>query len=311
MDLWQLHIFCKVIENKSFSRAAEIVHISQPTISSHIKELESHFGCQLIDRLPKEAIPTRAGRLLYTYARKLLSLREETEAAMAQHQGLLQGRLVVGGSTIPGTYLLPKVLGSFKSRYPRIMLSLIIEDTAAIIAGVLDGSLELGVVGAAAREKRLVQEELIEDEMRLVVSNRHPWAGSKRVSLNALLSEPFIIRERGSGTLKSIQEELVRVGRNANEFNVVAEMGSTEAIRQGIKNQIGVSILSILAVAEDLESGALKALKVEGLSLRRSFYLTRNRQRSLSPLAAAFIGFLKEYFQLRVRSLSSPARRPI
>ncbi len=153
MDLWQLHIFCRVIECKSFSRAAGIVHLSQPTISSHIKELESHFGCQLIDRLPKEAVPTQAGRLLYTYARKLLALRDETDAAMARHQGLLQGRLVIGGSTIPGTYLLPKILGDFKSRYPRIMLSLIIEDTAAI---TVRGS--RGVPGIGGRRGRGTRE---------------------------------------------------------------------------------------------------------------------------------------------------------
>ncbi len=119
-----------------------------------------------------------------------------------------------------------------------------------------------------------------------------------QVSLTALLDEPFIIREHGSGTLESIQDELSRAGRSTGEFNVVAEMGSTEAIRQGIKNQVGVSILSVLAVAEDLESGALRALKVEGLTLNRRFFLTRHRQRSLSPLAAAFNKCLKEHFQL-------------
>ena len=297
MDLWQLHIFRTVVECKSFSRAAGIVHISQPTISSHIKELETHFGCALIDRLPKEAVPTQAGRLLYTYARRLLSLREEAEAAMAQHQGLLRGSLVVGGSTIPGTYLLPRVLGAFKSRYPGVRLALSIKDTAAIVSGVLEGTLELGVVGAAAREKHILQEKLVEDEMRLIVSSRHPWAGKERISLEALSGEPFIVREPGSGTLKSLEEELKRLGRGTGDFNVVAEMGSTEAVREGIKNGVGVSILSTLAVAEDLETGALCALSVGGLSLRRAFFLTRHRQRSLSPLAAAFIDTLKESFK--------------
>jgi DNA-binding transcriptional LysR family regulator len=311
MDLWPLHIFCRVIECKSFSRAAGIVHLSQPSISSHIKELESHFGCQLIDRLPREAVPTQAGRLLYAYARRLLTLRDETEAAMSRHQGKFQGRLEVGGSTIPGTYLLPKILGGFKARYPRVTLALVIRDTAEVIAGVRDGALELGVVGAAAREKLILQEKLIEDEMRLVVSAEHPWAGRKRVSLSALVGEPFIIREQGSGTLRSIQDELVRVGRNADDFNVVAELGSTEAIRQGIRNRVGVSILSTLAVAEDLENGTLVALEVEGLDLKRGFFLIRHRQRSLSPLAAAFTGFLKEHFQPPLSPLSSPARRPV
>jgi len=139
MDLWQLHIFCRVVECKSFSKAAEAVHLSQPTVSSHIKDLEEHFKCLLIDRLSREAAPTAAGRLLYDYARRMLALRSETETALAQHQGKMHGPLVVGGSTIPGGYLLPRVIGKFKLRYPEIRPALIIADTQRIVAGVLRG----------------------------------------------------------------------------------------------------------------------------------------------------------------------------
>jgi DNA-binding transcriptional LysR family regulator len=293
MDLWQLHIFCRVVECKSFSKAAEAVHLSQPTVSSHIKDLEEHFKCLLIDRLSREAAPTAAGRLLYEYARKMLALRSETEAALAQHQGKMQGPLIVGGSTIPGGYLLPRVIGKFKLRYPEIRPALIIADTQRIVAGVLEGSIEVGVVGAQSREKNILQERLIEDQLRLIVPARHPWSASPKVVLDQLLKEPFIVRERGSGTLASIQESLRRRGLDIEELNIVAEMGSTEAVRQGIRDGIGVSILSTLALAEDLESGALKALSIDGLVLTRSLYITRHRQRSLSPLLAAFVAFLK------------------
>jgi DNA-binding transcriptional LysR family regulator len=293
MDLWQLHIFCRVVESKSFSKAAEAVHLSQPTVSSHIKDLEAHFKCPLIDRLSKEAVPTAAGRLLYGYARRMLALRAETEAALAQHLGKMQGPLVIGGSTIPGGYLLPRVIGKFKIRYPEIRPSLVIADTQRIIVGVVEGTIEVGVVGAESREKNILQERLIEDEMRLIVPAAHPWSGSKKIRLDQLLGEPFIVRERGSGTLASIQESLGRQGRSIDELNIVAEMGSTEAVRQGIRDGMGVSILSTLAVAEDLDSGALKALAVEGLVLTRGLYITRHRQRSLSLLPAAFVDFLK------------------
>jgi DNA-binding transcriptional LysR family regulator len=295
MDLWQLHIFCRVVECKSFSKAAEAVHLSQPTVSSHIKDLEEHFKCPLIDRLSKEAAPTAAGRLLYGYARRMLALREEAETALAQHQGRMQGPLIIGGSTIPGGYLLPRAIGKFKLRHPQIRPALIIADTQRIIAGIGDGTIEVGVVGAETRDKKILQERLIEDQMRLIVPARHPWSGSKTVRLEQLLREPFIAREQGSGTLAAIQERLRQKGCNVEELNIVAEMGSTEAVRQGIRDGIGVSILSTLAVAEDLESGALKALSVEGLDLTRSLYITRHRQRSLSPLAAAFVEFLKSH----------------
>jgi DNA-binding transcriptional LysR family regulator len=302
MDLWQLHIFCRVVEWRSFSKAAEAVHLSQPTVSSHIKDLEAHFGCRLIDRLSKEALPTDAGRLLYGYARRLLALRDEIETAMAHYQGKMRGRLVIGGSTIPGGYLLPGVVGQFKKLYPQVMLSLIIADTDRIIAGVLEGALEFGVVGAESREKNILQEVLISDEMRLIVPARHPWALRKKIALALLLTEPYIARERGSGTLRSLEESLRRRGHDVGELNIVAEMGSTEAIRQGIKEGIGVSILSTLAIAEDLASGSLKAVAVEGLDLTRRFYITRRRQRSLSPLGTAFIDFLKEHLPNRPQS---------
>ncbi|MGD9280651.1 MAG: selenium metabolism-associated LysR family transcriptional regulator [Desulfobacterales bacterium] len=294
MDLWQLNIFCKVIELKSFSRAGKAVHLSQPTISSHIKDLEDHFSCRLIDRLSKEAIPTKAGELLYGYAKRMLALRDETETVLAEYNGKIQGRLVIGGSTIPGTYLMPQLIADFKRTYPDVIISLVIGDTDHIIDGILKASLELGIVGAKAETRKIVQEKLIEDEMCLIVPAGHRWAGQKRVSLKRLVSEPFIVREHGSGTLKSLGQNLSRCGYSLEDLNVVAELGSTQAICQGIKTGAGVSVISKLAVAEDIQAGRLNALEIKGLDLKRNFYLTRHRHRSPSPLCRAFVNFLKE-----------------
>jgi DNA-binding transcriptional LysR family regulator len=294
MDLWQLNIFCKVIELKSFSRAGKAVHLSQPTISSHIKDLEDHFSCRLIDRLSKEAIPTKAGELLYGYAKRMLALRDETETVLAEYNGKIQGRLVIGGSTIPGTYLMPQLIADFKRTYPDVIISLVIGDTDHIIDGILKASLELGIVGAKAETRKIVQEKLIEDEMCLIVPAGHRWAGEKRVSLKRLVSEPFILREHGSGTLKSLGQNLSRCGYSIEDLNVVAELGSTQAICQGIKTGAGVSVISKLAVAEDIQAGRLNALEIKGLDLKRNFYLTRHRHRSPSPLCRAFVNFLKE-----------------
>ena len=294
MDLWQLNIFCKVIELKSFSKAAKAIHISQPTISSHIKDLEAHFDCRLIDRLSKEATPTKAGELLYGYAKRMLALRDETETALAEYNGKVRGRLVIGGSTIPGTYLMPQLIGDFKKEYPDVIVSLVIGDTDHIIESILNGSLELGIVGAKAETQKIIQKKFIEDEMRLIVPADHRWAGKKRVSLKQLVSEPFILRERGSGTLKSLQQSLIGLGNSIESLKVIAELGSTQAICQGIKSGAGVSIISTLAVAEDLQAGKFSALEVEGLDLKRNFYLTQHRYRSPSPLSAAFVKFLEE-----------------
>ena len=292
MDLWQLQIFCKVVELKSFSRAGRAVHLSQPTVSSHIKDLEDHFDCRLIDRLAKEAVATQAGRLLYRYAKRMLALRDEADSAMAEFMGQVKGSLNLGGSTIPGAFVLPAIIGAFTARFPEVNVNLTIADTRQIIEAILCGDLEMSVVGAVSNNKSILQTHLVEDEMCLVVATDHRWSGKTRVTTKQLLTEPFIVREPGSGTLKSIQASFSEAGLNFNALNVVARIGSTEAIRQGVKNRMGVSILSAIAVSDDVAAGKLKTLAIDGLNLKRAFYLTHHRHRSLSPLCQAFIEFI-------------------
>ncbi len=294
MDLWRLKIFRKVIEHKSFSKAADVIHLSQPTISSHIKSLEEHYGCRLIDRLEKKAVPTKAGELLYYHAGRLLAMHEETEAAMADFHGKISGKLVIGGSTIPAGYIFPEIIGKFIERYPEVKISLVAGDTKETINRILSSELELAIVGAKTNDKRIYQKKIIDDEMKLIVPAKHRWAEKNSINLKSLIQEPFIIRESGSGTLSSIQKSLSQKGLESSSFNVIAELGSTEAIIQGIKYGIGVSILSTIAVADDLKTGILKALTIRNLNLNREFYLTMHKDRSTSPLGKAFIDFIEK-----------------
>jgi len=292
MDLWRLHIFCRVVELRSFSGAAKAVYLSQPTVSSHIKDLEDHFECRLFDRLGREVIPTKAGNLLYDYATKIVALKQEAENALAEFQGKIKGRLTIGGSTIPAAYILPPLLGKFKEDYPGIVVTLIQGDTERIIEDTLAGNVELGIVGAKAQESQLVQKKIIDDEMFLIVPRKHRWTSKRYVPVDELFREPFIMREAGSGTRKSIQQVLEKAGQSLGALNVVAEMGSTEAVRQGIKAGMGVSILSECAVGEELAEGSLHKVRIRGLSFKRAFYLTTHKHRTQSPLCRTFIKFL-------------------
>ncbi len=296
MDLWQLKIFQKVVDLEGFSKAAEAVNLTQPTVSSHIKDLENHFDCRLVDRLGKKAIPTKAGRLLYSYSQRLIRLADETEAAMADFLGKVSGQLDIGGSTIPGGYILPKVIGDFSRKYPGARIAVQVADTRQIVDRILENTLDFGVVGAKMDGRRLMQKELIQDEMRLIVCADHKWADRKHIDIQRLIKEPFLIREKGSGTLKSLQNSLSRMGFDINALNIAAELGSTAAIIQGIKSRIGISILSPIAVADELNAGTVKALTIDGLDLKRSFYLTCHKDRTPSPLCRAFIEFLEERF---------------
>jgi DNA-binding transcriptional LysR family regulator len=294
MDLWRLHIFCKVVALRSFSKAAGAVYLSQPTVSSHIKDLEEHFACKLVDRLGREVVPTKAGELLYEQASKMIALKEDTERILAEFHGKMKGRLSIGGSTIPGGYILPPLLGRFKNAYPEVFVTLIEGDSDGIIRRVVEGHIELGIVGTPAQEHRLDQKKFMDEEMFLFVPSNHRWATRHAIAMDALATEPFVMREAGSGTRKSIEQRLDRAGRSLDSFHVVAEVGSTEAVRQAIKAGVGVSILSQCAVADEPAAGGLKKVKIKDLSFKRSFYLITHKHRTQSPLCCAFLDFIKQ-----------------
>ncbi len=294
MDLWQLHIFVSVVEKKSFSKASESINLSQPTVSTHIKELEEHFQCRLLDRLGKITEPTRAGLILYGYAKKMLALREETQSAMLDFLGHTKGQLIMGGSTIPAGYILPKLMGAFKQIYPDVSISLTAGDTSQIIRAVKQGTIELGVVGAKTQDPAIKQEKLVQDEMKLIVPADHEWAELEAVSCDKLFTRPFIARERGSGTWKSILSSMDEAGFDSTALVPNVTMGNSVSVIQGVLSGVGISILSTIAVAEELRTGRLSALSVEGLDLTRHFYLTLSKKRSRSPICQKFITFIKK-----------------
>ena len=293
MDLWRLKVFCMVVQEKSFSKAGSMIYLSQPTVSSHVKDLENHFECKLIDRLGRQVAPTKAGELLYRYGTRLLDLAEETERALAEFHGKMKGHLTIGGSTIPGGYILPPVLGLFKQTYPDITVTLTENDTAGIIEDTINGRIELGIVGAEPSEPQLLCEKLMTDEMFLIVPHGHALCKRQKTTVKQLPHIPFIMREPGSGTRKSIERVLEKKGVKLSDLNVVAEMGSTEAVRQAIKAGVGVSILSERAISDELNGGRLAKIRLSGTSFKRAFYMILHKHRTRSPLCHVFVDFLK------------------
>jgi DNA-binding transcriptional LysR family regulator len=293
MDLRRLEIFCKVVELQSFTKAADAVLLSQPTVSEHIRSLEEMLGEKLLDRLGRDIFPTAAGQILYRYAHRMLQLREQAVQAIASYRGDLKGQLIVGASTIPGTYLLPKMIGAFKSLHPSIQLTLKILSTGEIVQAVLRGDLEVGLVGSRPKDRRLKNEEIFSDELVLVVYPEHPWKNRDEVGVEELYGEHFIMRERDSGTRMVMTQILETHGFDLSRLFVVAEMATTEAIRQSIKARIGISILSLTAVEEDLQEGYLVAVPIRGIRFHRPFYLIQRQNRQLSPLCEAFVDHLR------------------
>ena len=294
MDIHRLEVFCKVLELQSFTKAAEAVRLTQPTVSEHIRALEESLGEKLVDRLGREVLPTQAGQILYGYAKDMIQLRNDAIQAIEKYKGKLAGHLLLGASTIPGTYILPSLIGSFKTTHPDIQITLKISSSAEVVQGILEGKLEMGMIGARWDDRRIVLEEAFSDELVLAVYPEHPFAKEKAVQLESLVGEPFILRERGSGTRMVMNQALEKSGFPPARLSAVAEMGSTEAIRQGVKARIGISILSARAVADDVQRGDLVVVPLGGVAFKRAFFLARRKSRQISPLCTAFLGHLKE-----------------
>jgi DNA-binding transcriptional LysR family regulator len=293
VDLRQLEIFVKVAELGSFSKAAEALFLTQPTVSEHIRSLEDELGVRLLDRLGRGAVVTKGGALLQGYAQRLLALSREARQAMESFQGRMSGDLLVGASTIPGEYILPGLIGRFKEKFPDIAITLLIGDSQTVTEWVAEGRAEVGVVGARSGHRSVEFRELLPDDIVLIVSATHPWHGRKQVTLDELRAEPLLLRERGSGTRAALESALAASAADLSAFRVVGEMGSTQAIKQAVKAGVGVSLVSRRAVEDESRSGAVWCLRVKDLKIARAFYLATHRERSRSPLAEAFRAFVE------------------
>lgn len=292
MELKKLEVFCRVVELKSFTRAADAVKLSQPTVSEHIRSLEEELNQKLVDRLGRQVEPTPVGCLLYTYAVKIIRLQNDALEAVEQYSGKLIGRLMIGAGSIPGTYILPGIIGEFRKRYPSVRASLMINSSHLIVQEVLDSRLELGVVGARWSERGLDYREIFSDDLAVVVNARHHLAGKKEVTLAEIAEEPFIQRESDSGTRKVVEQIFADHDLKTSALSEVAEIGSTAAVLQAVKEGLGISIVSAMAVEKDLGNGSVVALPVQGVKMERPFYLIRRKNRELSPAAAVFWGYL-------------------
>ena len=289
----ELEIFCRVVESESFSRAAEAVFLVQASVSERIASLEKKVGTRLLDRLGRKVIPTAAGELLYKHAVLLLQMKETAQQEMEKFLGLEQGEISMGGSTIPGEYILPDLIGRFNKRYPHLSVKLIIADSSEVERRVLEGEIEIGVIGSKSLHANMLCQKLWQDELVLAVPAGHPWARRQTVSLTELREAPFILREEGSGTLKILETYLRDCGENGtNAFQVSARFGSSTAVKEGIKSGLGLSILSARAIETEVKAGLLNALKVKGLSMSRNFFLIRNKLRIASPSCQAMHDFL-------------------
>ena len=294
IEFRHLETFCRVAELKSFSKAADDLFLTQPTISGHILSLEQSLSLRLFDRASREVRLTKSGEVFQEYASRILSLRKDLLNALSEFSQGIRGELSLGTSTIPGEYLLPRLIGDFKKNHPSFIISLKIADTKEVIQYVLQDHVEFGIIGAKLNHPSLHYERFEEDEIIVVASSDHPLARKKRVTLDQLSREPWIIREEGSGTRIAVEKMLRRKGKSLRQFNVVLEMGSTSSVKEGVRAKLGLAFISERATEGELRQGSFSRIDVEGLEpIFRQIYIVSHRRRTLSPMGMEFLRFLK------------------
>lgn len=296
MDLNKLRSFCRVYEFASFSRAAQELFLSQPTISAHVHSLELELETLLFDRLGRSVLPTQAGRMLYLHAKQVLQQLEKAVQDVHLVKDQVAGDLYLGGSTIPGNYLLPRLMHSFKTRHPKVSLYLELNDTLEIANRVQEGGLDLGVIGAQTGHFDLEFLPVMQDE--LVVVGLQVWLGSARtVNLQTLFSLPWVLREQGSGTRIAWQSALAALGKNIQELQVSAVVHSTNAMLKCVLAGLGVAVTSRLAAKEFLDREEMVSVQAPELCLQRSFFAVRHKQRDHFPAAQKFWQLLSRDIQ--------------
>lgn len=287
MTFRHLEAFVQVAAQGGFTRAADKLCLTQPTVSGQIKELEQEFGVSLFHRRPRAVELTEAGELLLPRARELLASREGVLEWVAAYRGLLWGRLTVHASTIPGEYLLPPVLAAFKAAHPEIRLSLEIHDSDAVLAKIRRGEAALGVVGGRGEGNGLVFQPLWQDRIDLYVCAHGP--DPDRLSAAQFRQTRLVLREEGSGTRRAVEEALRCHGTGVEECRLVAELGSTTAVKQAVIAGLGAGFLSDVSVAAELAAGTLRRVALDGVeTITRRFYAVWDAEREPSPAAARF-----------------------
>ena len=288
MDIHHLKIFVAVYQNKSFSRASEKLYISQPTISEHIKNLEKELGCLLFDRLGRTILPTEPANLIYPKALHIIEELAGIKDIIDLSSHRVKGKLIIGASTIPGTYMLPELASKFKEQYPEISFEIIIKDTSEICAMVENHQLLLAVVGAREGRQKLLFEPFQEDELVYAVS---PGLAADN-GPETIFKIPFLSREKGSGTRQNMEEHLRKMGFNPGNLEISAVLGSTASIKEGIKAGLGGSILSRMAIAEELAGGTIMEIKLK-TPMKRNFYLTWLKKLTLPTNYKVFVDYCR------------------
>ncbi|MHB8843622.1 MAG: selenium metabolism-associated LysR family transcriptional regulator [Nitrospirota bacterium] len=295
MEDHKLRVFCAVAETKSFSKASELIHLTQPAVSLQIQAMEELYETRLFDRSGNTINLTPAGEILYKRAKEILALYAEAQQNISEITGAIKGSLSIGASSTIGNYLLPHIIAAFKKKVPQVNISLVVSNTKIITERLNAGEIDIALVEGDVSKQRFSVETLISDELVVIMSPAHPWAERRNLPAIELTKEPLILREEGSGTRQIIIKHLEEHGMKLDQLKIALVMGSTEAIKGAVEEGLGVAIMSGWAVRKWLKQGLLKAATFKDLKFHRNFSIISPKRNYSTHTAREFLNFLKVF----------------
>ncbi len=292
----RLQVFHTVARLLSFTKAAETLHMTQPAVTFQVRQLEEYFNTRLFDRTHNRISLTEAGARVYGFSDKIFELYGEMENAVREMTGEISGSLTIGASTTIAEYMLPALLGDFRSRYPDVSIHLKVSNTDGIVSMVENNTIDLGVVEAPVSNKNLVVDECRRDNLVAIVPPGHPKSDLKKISLDELLEYPFICREEGSGTREVIGEHMTKHSKSDTCMNIAMELGSPEAVKGAVEAGMGISVVSNATIQKELRLGTLVAIELDP-PLERPFSFVHQKQKFRVRVMEELLDFAQQYCQ--------------
>jgi DNA-binding transcriptional LysR family regulator len=287
MDLHQLYVFTKVVEHKSFSKAADDIFLSQSTVSSHIQALEKMLNIKLFDRVGRESILTPQGERLYQWALKLLLIKDQALLDVKEGMTDLRGMIRIAASSVPGQFMIPRMVKQFREQYPEVTFHINQSSSKTVAEKVLNGSVDVGILGDKYENDKLRYIPLLKEKLVLVTSNQNEIVGP--VAIEDILKYPFVMRNSNSGTNALLERFLKKNNIHKEQLNIIAYTESGQSLMQFVIQDIAISIISEIAARDYSCQNMLKMHEINGFDDERYFYLIYNINKTQSLLSKLFI----------------------
>lgn len=291
MNLNQLKIFYAVAQKKSFTMAARELFLTQPAVTIQIQKVEREYETKLFDRIGKKIFLTESGKILFSYAEKILNLFGQAEEALTDAKELKSGKLSIGASATVGSYYLPKIFEVFGKKYPNIEIEMTLANSYTVVEDVLALKNDLGFIGRLPHLERLVVIPFLEEELVLIVPPNHPLTHKEEVFFEDLSGQPLISREMGSATRKLVEESATKKGVS---MRVVMDLASNEAIKRAVEDGLGISIISKYVAQKEVDQGVLRMVTLADERIMRRFFIIYHEDKYLSNTLRAFLKVASE-----------------